>query len=267
MEWKLGVTQWSLPCAVPECVEAAAELGLGAVQIDLGSSADGYPMTDAALQKRLLSDAARYGVEIVSVVLNDLCKNGFVHAPGDPRRETAYRTMALGIETAARMGVRSVCLPSFFDNAIRDGDGYARTVEAMRYICALGAEQGVEVYTENVMDADGLARFFHDVGFDGLRLLFDSQNYHFMAGLDAAPVFLSAAARVGGFLHVKDGADGLGSAPLGAGTSDFSRTLRTIVKSGFAGYYILENHYAAMAAAAHEIAVLRDMLDQAAEEA
>ena len=117
MKWKLGVTQWSLPCAVADCVEMAAALGFGAVQVDLGDAEAGYPLTDTALQNRLLSDAARCGVEIVSVVWNDLCKNGFVHAPGDPRRETAWQTIERGIETAARMGVRSVCLPSFFDNA------------------------------------------------------------------------------------------------------------------------------------------------------
>ncbi len=266
MEWKLGVTQWSLPCAVPDCVETAASLGLSAVQVDLGAAAAGYPLTDAALQKRLCADAARYGVRIVSVVCNDLCKNGFVHAPDDPRQETAYRTLALGVETAARMGVPSVCLPSFFDNRIKGEEDYARTVEALRYACELGARHGVTVYTENVMDADGLARLFRDVGCSSLRLLFDSQNYAFMAGLDAVPVFTSAKARVGDFLHVKDGIDSLGGAPLGTGTSDFARTLQAIVSGGFSGYYILENHYDTIEAAKLEIAALREWLDRAAQQ-
>ncbi len=241
-------------------------LGLSAVQVDLGAAAAGYPLTDAALQKRLCADAARYGVRIVSVVCNDLCKNGFVHAPDDPRQETAYRTLALGVETAARMGVPSVCLPSFFDNRIKGEEDYARTVEALRYACELGARHGVTVYTENVMDADGLARLFRDVGCSSLRLLFDSQNYAFMAGLDAVPVFTSAKARVGDFLHVKDGIDSLGGAPLGTGTSDFARTLQAIVSGGFSGYYILENHYDTIEAAKLEIAALREWLDRAAQQ-
>lgn len=267
MNWKIGVTQWSLPCTVPDCIEAAGALGLQAIQLDLGAAEEGYPLTGEALQARLLSDARKYGVEIVSIVLNDLCKNGFIHAEGDPHRETAWETMRLGVETAARMGVRSVCLPSFFDNEIRDAAGYARTVEAMRYICALGAAQGVTIYTENVMDAAHLAAFFRDVGCEDLHLLFDSQNYSFMAGLDAAEIFTAAAARVGDFLHVKDGRDSLGSAPLGTGTSGFTNTLRAITAAGFCGYYILENKYETMACAAEEIAVLRDMLQKAAAQA
>ena len=264
MKWKLGVTQWSLPCAVADCVEMAAALGFGAVQVDLGAAEAGYPLTDTALQNRLLSDAARCGVEIVSVVWNDLCKNGFVHAPGDPRRETAWQTIERGVETAARMGVRSVCLPSFFDNAMRDADGYARTVEALRHACQLAAPHGILVYTENVLDTAALEMFFRDIGQDNLRLLFDSQNYAFMAGLDAAAVFQSAQAYIEGFLHVKDGIDGLGTSPLGKGSSGLSRTLDSIVKSGFSGYYILENHYDSREAAAAEISVLRHMLDSAA---
>lgn len=265
MTWKLGVTQWCLPCAAEDCVEAAASLGLQAVQVDLGAAEAGYPMQDTALQQRLLADAARYGVKIVSVVLNDLCKNGFVHGPDDPRCETAYRTMTCGIETAARMGVPSVCLPSFFDNRIAGAEGYARTVAALRYLCGLGAARGVTVYTENVLGADALARLFRDVGCANLRLLFDSQNYSFMAGLDAVPVFEAAKTHVGDFLHVKDGVDALGSAPLGSGSSGFERTLHALVSGGFRGYYILENKYASMEAAADEIAVLRAMLDRAAQ--
>ena len=265
MEWKLGVTQWSLPCAVEDCVEVASSLGLQAVQVDLGAAEAGYPMQDAALQKRLLADAERYGVKIVSVVLNDLCKNGFVHELADPRCETAYRTMTTGIETAVQMGVPSVCLPSFFDNRIVDETCYMRTVKALRYICGLGAARGVTVYTENVMDADALLRFFQDVGYENLCLLFDSQNYSFMAGLDAVPVFEAAKAHVGDFLHVKDGVDALGSVPLGRGNSGFDRTLRALVSGGFRGYYILENKYADRKAAADEIAVLRAMLDRAAQ--
>lgn len=267
MEWKIGVTQWSLPCAVSDCVETASALGLKAVQVDLGAAADGYPLTDPALQEHFCKDAERCGVEIVSIVLNDLCKNGFVHAKGDPRREIAWKTMESGVETAARMGVRSICLPSFFDNAIRDTDGYARTVSALRHICTLGAAQGIAIYTENVMDADGLAQLFRDVACENLNLLFDSQNYSCMAGLDAAPVFAAAGARVGDFLHVKDGTDTLGTAPLGTGSSGFLHTLRTIVANGFTGYYILENKYSSLKAAEHEIAAFREMLRHAAQQA
>ena len=88
-----------------------------------------------------------------------------------------------------------------------------------------------------------------------------------MAGLDAAPVFAAAGARVGDFLHVKDGTDTLGTAPLGTGSSGFLHTLRTIVANGFTGYYILENKYSSLKAAEHEIAAFREILRHAAQQA
>lgn len=264
MNWKIGMTQWQLPVPMTECVRATAELGLEAVQVDLGAAAKGYPLTDPALQARLLEDAADTGVRIASVVLNDLCANGFVHPAGDPRRETAYETLRRGVETAARMGVPTICMPSFFDNGIRDADGYARTVEALRCVCGLAAAEGITVYTENVMDAAALDRLFRDVDHPALRLLFDSQNYRQMADMDAAPVFAAAGDRVGDFLHVKDGVAGLGDAPLGKGNSGLARTLETIVHSGFRGTFILENRYASPEEAKAEAAVLREMLDEAA---
>ena len=264
MKWKIGVTQWQLPVPMADCVETAARLGMEAVQVDLGAAAKDYPLTDPALREKLLRDADRTGVRILSVVMNDLCANGFVHPAGDPRRETAYRTMRLGIETAARMGVPSVCMPSFFDNKITDEETYARTVEAVRFACDLGGEMGVAVYSENVMDPAALLRFFRDVDRPALRLLFDSQNYRQMAGGDAAAVFEAAADRVGDFLHIKDGVTGLGDAPLGRGDSDLPRTLEAIVRRGFDGYFLLENRYDTPEAAAAEADVLRGMLDEAA---
>lgn len=263
--WKIGVTQWMLPCAPEECVAAAAELGLAAVQVDLGSAAKGYPLTNEAMQRKLTADAERTGVEIASVVLNDLCANGFVHEEGSEKTETAYRTMALGIETAAKMGVRSVCMPSFFDNELREGERWERTVRALRHIVDLGDAAGVTVYTENVLDPAALLRLFRDVDRPSLRLLFDSQNYHQMVDGDAAAAFLAARERVGDFLHVKDGTVGLGDARLGEGSSGFLTTLRTIVESGFRGVYILENRYETMDAAREEIARLGEMLDACAK--
>ena len=264
MNWKIGMTQWQLPVPMADCVRATAELGLEAVQVDLGPAAKGYPLTDPALQARLLEDAARTGVALVSLVLNDLCGNGFVRAPGDPRRDIAYETLRRGVETAARMGVPTICMPSFFDNRISDADSYARTVEAIRYICDLGAEKGITIYTENVMDPAALLRFFDDMDRPALRLLFDSQNYRQMVNGDAAAVFEAARDRVGDFLHIKDGVKGLGDAPLGEGNSDLRRTLKIIVSCGFRGTFILENKYGTLEEARNEAAVLRTMLDEAA---
>ena len=260
MNWKIGATEWSLPGTPDDAMSHAAALGLSCLQYDLGSHKNGYALSDPAAQRKLVEDSARTGVEIVSVVLNDLCGCGFVHGKDDPKTAIAYQTIETGIAAAAAMHVPTICMPSFFDNAIRDDATYARTVEAVQYACRLGREQGVTVFTENVFPAEKLLQFFSDVGDPALHLLFDSQNYHQMAGLDCVPVWEAAHNRVGDFLHVKDGNEKLSECPLGKGSSDFLRTLETIVKSGYAGHFILENHYDDLNAAREEIAALQEML-------
>lgn len=263
MNWKIGATAWSLPGAPLDAMKVAAELGLSCIQLDLGSSKDGYALSDPDYQQKFLEISRDSGVEIVSVVLNDLCGCGFVHGPEDPRTKTAYQTIETGIKTAAAMHVPTICMPSFFNNAVTDDVTYARTVEAVQYACGLGREYGVTVFTENVFPAEKLLQFFADVGDENLHLLFDSQNYHQMAGLDCVPVWEAAHTRVGGFLHVKDGNEKLSECPLGQGSSQFLRTLDAIVKTGFDGHFILENNYADPDAVRAEVTALREMLNAA----
>ncbi|MBE6936370.1 MAG: hypothetical protein E7458_07695 [Ruminococcaceae bacterium] len=120
MNWKIGATAWSLPGTPLEAMKAAAELHLSCIQLDLGSSKDGYALQDPAAQQEFLKISKESGVEIVSVVLNDLCGCGFVHGPEDPCTKTAYETIAAGIKTAAAMHVPTICMPSFFHNAVTD---------------------------------------------------------------------------------------------------------------------------------------------------
>lgn len=261
MKGKIGMTQWSLPCKLADSVKMTAELGLAAVQIDLGPASRGYTLTDDALRASLMEDSAKTGVEIASVVLNDLCSNGFVHPEGDPKRDIAYRTLKTGVEITAKMNVKTICMPSFFDNEIRSEAEYKNTVAALQYICDLAAEHGIEIYTENVMEPDALKKLFRDVDRENLRLLFDSQNYHFMAGVDCVPVYESAKPWITRFLHVKDGTTALGHIPLGEGNSDFMRTLRALVKGGFDGVYVLENKYDDLDAARKEIENLKKMIE------
>lgn len=259
MRHTIGITQWQLPCPTEDCVRVAASLEMKTIQIDLGSSKEDYQLTRPSVQARLLADAEETGVKIVSVVLNDLCGHGFTGEDAT----VAYRTMSLGVETAAQMRVPSLCLPSFFDNAIRDELAFQKTVVSLQFICDLAEKAGIAVYTENVLEAPELARLFREVNRPNLRLLYDSQNYRQMANRDALPVFVSAASLVGDFLHVKDGDEKLGDRPLGEGICGLEKQLEAIVRSGFAGSYILENKFQTLDDVAECAARLDDLLDAA----
>lgn len=260
MDMKIGVTAWQLACKAEDSLAFAKKAGLSYLQLDLGAAQEGWPLSKPEVQEIIRKRREETGVEILSVVLNDLCQNGFVNPDGSEKRKIAEETMRRGVEAAAALGVSSICVPSFFDNAIREGADLARTEEALRTLCDLAAKDSIHVYTENVLPAEALAGLFARVGRGNLRLLFDSQNYPFMAKRESAPIFESVKGLVGGFLHVKDGVAALGDRPLGKGASQFSETLDAIVKSGFSGVYLLENRYETVESLREEANVLRDMI-------
>ncbi len=236
MNYNIGVTQWQLPCSMVDCVETAAKEGMKALQIDLGSSDKNYPLTDRVLQERLLSSSSEKSVSIVSVVLNDLCSHGFTKADD----AVAYETLRIGVRTAEDMNVHTICMPSFFDNAIRDEDAFQKTVKALRYICDLDTD--IQIYTENILTGGELIRLFEETNRPNLRLLFDSQNYRQMAeknALDALNVL--PVSMIGDFVHIKK----LGDRPLGEGNSELPRTLAALLAKGFEGSWILENKFTA----------------------
>ncbi len=244
MRNQLGITQWTVPWTCEDLCRHAKDLGLSALHLDLGSADDGYPMTDRKIRDSWLESTARYGLEIVSLALNDLCSHGFTAGLQDPRSETAAATVACGIETAAAMGIPSVSVPHFFANRITDSATFRASAEALRRLCDLASEKGILVYTENVLGREQLTRLWNEVDRENLRLLFDSQNYSAMAGTDAVEIFRSWKDCCGSYLHIKDGiAPELGSRPLWQGDSRFEDIFSVILNSGYSGAVILESNY------------------------
>ncbi len=260
MDVQIGVTAWQLPCAPEDSLEFAQGAGLSYLQLDLGAAEEDWPLSKKPMQEKIRLSREKTGAVILSVVLNDLCQNGFVRPKGDPRREIAEETMRRGVEAAAALGVPSICVPSFFDNAIRTPADLERTAEALAALCDAAAPYGIKIYTENVLSPDELAGLFARVGRGNLRLLFDTQNYSFMAGSAAAPVFRRFKDLCGDFLHVKDGVKALGDTPLGKGAAQFTETLGEIVRAGFSGVYLIETKIDAPQSLLQDVSNLKTLL-------
>lgn len=260
MKYRIGATAWQLSCEPEKSLEFIKEAGLSFLQLDLGSAKKGWPLSKRGVQKTIEEEREKTGVEILSVVLNDLCENGFSHPETNEKSEIAQETMRLGVEAAAALGINSICVPSFFDNSIREPADYERTVSALRVLCGHAAKYGILVYTENVLPAEALAGLFTNVGCENLRLLFDTQNYPFMAKRESGPIFKSVKSVCGDFLHVKDGISALSDAPLGKGNSHLCETLEAIVSSRFSGIYLLENRYDSPQALRSEADILERLL-------
>ena len=261
MQNRIGITQWNGPWKQTELCIQAERAGLGSLHLDLGSSEDGYPMTRPEVQNSWLENAERHHLQIVSLALNDLGGHGFIAGLKDPQSETATATMKYGVETARTMGIPSISVPHFFTNRITDRDSLDASAEALRLLCDMAADSGILIYTENVLGNTELEQLWNEVDRDNLRLLFDSQNYAAMAGLDAGEIFQKWQRYCGSYLHIKDGiTPALGNRPLWQGNSHFERIFNVIRNSGFSGDLILESNYANEVQLAEDVEQVRKRL-------
>lgn len=224
-------------------VRIAKEAGLDGVQLELGSYENGYPMAQPCVHQKYMEDAKTYGIEFPSLVLNDLCKFGFVNGKNTDHGKIAYDMLRIGIETAAKMGIGVVMVPSFFDNFIIEEKHYEAAVEALTYSCDLAGKYSIAIASETVIAPENHLRILDKVNRKNLGIFFDSMNYKFFSKLNQIEVFNGALPRMAPQLHIKDGVADLSAALLGEGDMDFFAQAELIRASSFTGWIILENYY------------------------
>ncbi|GED98944.1 hypothetical protein nbrc107697_29830 [Gordonia crocea] len=235
---ELGVTAWTLPVRGVAAVRWAAEHGFAHLHLDLVD-------VEAATTAGLRTAAAESHVRLAGLAINRLELTGVAGTH-------AEAAVAEAIDVASDLEVRYVYLPSFEQAEITGGADLERTAELLRLAGARAAAAGVTVATENVLPGEQLSTLFALVGDDGVELLFDTQNL-VVAGVDHREVLAAHTTRIRSFVHVKDGAAGLGDRRLGDGGADVAGTIRQLCAGGFTGVYVIENDYrtgAADAAAA-----------------
>lgn len=262
MKYRLGIVQWCLPAAADDAVRVTHELGMNALNLDLGNANDGYRLSKPEVQKAVLADAARYDVALPVISLNCLGGSGFLQAADDPRTQTARRELQLGVQVAADMGVPGICIPHFGVNMPKTEEDDARTIDALAYACELGRSAGVHIYTENIWGAEKLRKLFAAPGCEDLLMLFDTQNYTLFAGLEALPILNEFFPRIGAFVHLKDGVHEPGDTLLGEGDCRFADSLAALLASPFEGAMILEGKYATFEDIGREIAALKKLMGE-----
>ena len=243
--WTMGITQWSLPGNGAYTLRLAKQLGFGAVQLEFGNWENGMPLSHKRLQEMYVQDSRELGVRLLPLTVNALCRYGVVEGFGTPDGRIAKDTILASLEAAAAMGMEGVTLPSFGANEIHTRAHYGNTVEALRFACERAAALGLNVYTENILDAQGMEQLFRDCASNRLCLLFDSQNYSVFGRDYAVDVLKTHWDKLGNHLHVKDGGS-MGSMLLGTGSSPFAQVMATLRERGYTGTIVLENNYGAL---------------------
>ena len=254
MDVKLGITQWSLPGNGMCAVRIVGEAGLDGLQIELGSYQFGYPMAQPRMQDMYLDEAAKYGVSFPSIVLNDINIYPMIADKNSEKYKIGMDMLKTAVDVADRMKVPVVMIPSFIDNDIKTEEDMDRTVEALKYVCELAGEKGIEISSETTISAEQQIELMDRVGYDNISAFYDSMNYKLFKGFDEQEILLGYYDRMTPQLHVKDGTTAdvkspddlwkvISSKLLGDGDTGFYQTMEILKEKDYKGWIIIENYY------------------------
>lgn len=244
--YKVGVCSWSLPAGTPrERIECAARSGLSGVQLELGSEADGYPLSkgDLRAEYRALHDGI--GQAYPSLGMNVFCE----HAATTPDKADELRkALCLGIETALELEIPLLQIPSFGASHIHDQAGLSHTIELFRYACEQAANTPILIGSENVLNPDELAQLIAGVDAANFRIYFDTANPAAMTDLSAVTL-LEASLPYLAETHLKDSRSDKAPVLLGEGDTGYAEVAERLAASEYSGWLVLENPYERLMAA------------------
>lgn len=245
MSYKLGIVEWGFPFPGPYGLKIAAELGLQGMELDFGDYETGCQLSNKRVQDAYLECGEKFGIEFPSIALNALNVHGMSAGRGTYDGMIAMEVIRKGLDTANRMGIGVVQLPSFHDNRgdIRSEQDFYNTCEMLRYACDISEDTNIILALENVMDAENTLKMIDLVGCDRLKVMYDTQNYYLNHGYNQAELLEAIAEHVVQ-VHVKDGFNNtISSAILGTGDVSFFDTAEVIKKTNCTEWLLLENFY------------------------
>ena len=255
-----GITVWSIPGKLADRLSCAAQVGFDAVQLELGSWEQGFPLSGKDTQAEVLEISQTAGLRLLPLAVNAVCDHPFVNGLDTPDGVIAIQALDGGLDAAAALGLEGITVPNFGKNRILNRLHYENTVLALCHACRYAQPLGLKVYTENLLSADQLQQLFFDCGFGNLRLLFDSQNYTHYNLPYAMDVLRTHRAKAGTFLHVKAGSL-TQSVPLGEGDGPFFEVLRYLKETDYDGTIVTENNYTAAPLFSEDLTWMRRDLD------
>ena len=242
MSWKLGTCMWGMPeKGMPGAIKAA-ELGFEGISMDVSlfECEDAGEREDRFAQWEQVKETHQIVCPSVSVeILNDY---GLTKPASSETGRFALDACFKGIETAAKLGVHVMQLPSFNDGAIITEEDFRRTCENLKILCREAEDTGVNIASENNLDLAKSLRMIEEIGSDHFGILFDTQNYY-LNGVENTPELFRKIAPYVYQIHVKDGVGGtVSNALIGDGESGFAETAEAI-RDAYQGEWILIETY------------------------
>jgi sugar phosphate isomerase/epimerase len=229
VKFKVGAPDWSLRQEGKlESIALAKKIGFDGVQISLGVSSQGLPLSDAAIQRAFLDESRRVGIPISSVCLNILHRN---FLKSDP---LGQRWVAESIPIAKALGVNVILLPFFGRGALVTTAEMDYIGDALREIAPAAVRAGVVLGLEDTISARNNVRIMERTKSPAVSVYYDVGNST-VAGFDIIEEIRWLGRDRICEVHLKDNPHFLGQ-----GKIDFTAVVNALAEIGFDKWTQLE---------------------------
>ncbi len=245
MSNKFGICEWSMAVNGPTAIAYAGRMGFDGIQLgDLGGSKNCFPLNDPIIQKDYLETSKRYNVELHSLHLFTLVRDGGLQClPDSPQGKTALVSIKNGLEAAKAMAIPRLLVTSYDACSIVNDYDLECTAKLLRVACDMAKEYGIQMVYEAVLTGHKTKEVLDYVGPD-LKLCYDTLNpTKFLRGNPMQEIPMFGIDRID-HIHLKDTPEEMkGFCQLGEGRGKYAECIDTLKSIGFEGWYITENFY------------------------
>ncbi len=227
--FNIGACDWSLGKRQQlAALELAQQIGLDGVEVsfDAGTPND---LLDEEVRQKFQNEARRRNLEICSLAMGMLNR---VPYATDPQAEAR---VAQSIDVMAKLGVRVMLLPFFFQGDIKGDDALqAAVIKRFKRLAPRAEKAGVVFGLETTLNADEHMRILDAVGSPSVKVYYDVSNM-LRRGYDIYKEIPRLGNNIVRF-HMKEK-----GCLLGDGDVDFRRVRDAIEKIGYSDWLVIES--------------------------
>jgi len=239
----IGVTQWTLDVKGVATVARASELGFDYLQLDAGGWSEWPEKLDATNRDAYAQASEETGVKLVGIGVNPVNEYSLLSRAGSDELRQAVAFVTRSLEQASYLNIPLVYVPGFNASEMKSDSDIRKTAEVLADLAGHAAEHGIELASENTLDAAGQLKLLDYADSPNLKLFIDTQNPT-LWGREVAGMLEPLKPHLCNQMHAKDGRGGvMGNAPLGEGEAQFERTAKEIKRLGLTPLLISENEY------------------------
>ena len=245
MSTKCGICEWSFAVTGPSAIEYAAKIGFDGIQLgDLGGSKNCFPMNDPKIQETYLEASKRFGVQLQSLHLFTLVREGGLQKlPDSPMGRQALLSIRKGLEACQAMHIPAMLVTSYDACSIVNSYDAECTAKLLSQAVHMARDHGVQLVYESILQGEIIQQILDEVG-PGLKLCYDILNpIKFLKGDPAAEIKKFGTQWID-HVHLKDcPREMTGFCQLGEGYGRFRESIAALHEIGYDGWYITENFY------------------------